>query len=178
MLPASFLKAVGERWMLFFLTGCLSDTLLSGELSSPPYQLLLAWVLVWVPPQSLRVSLLNFMLLVALSVLLLKQLEGIGATPYCSLSRAQTLSKWPCFSWSVNAAVFSCLLADRTGIVSESPGTCCQVSVYTCAVTVGLLAHGSYHVCLHSIMTKTTICKSRLRNQFLGGPWGWCFAQI
>lgn len=37
---------------------------------------------------------------------------------------------------------------------------------------MGLLAHGSYHVCLHSIMTKTAICKSRLKNQSLGGALG------
>lgn len=56
---------------------------------------------------------------------------------------------------------------------SESPGTCCQVSVYTCAITVDLLAHGNYHVCLHPMMmAKITIYKSRLKSQCFLRGWG------
>lgn len=177
MLPAPFLKPVAERWMLFFFTGSLSDTLLAGELGSPQYELLLAWVCAWAPwlltwvlPWSLQVSLLNFMLLVVLSVLLLKQLEGIGANSLLFPEQGSDMSKLPCFRCSVKAAVFSCLLADRMQLVSESLCTCCQVSVYTCAITVDLLAHGNYHVCLHPVMAKITIYKSRLKSQcFWGG---------
>lgn len=105
------------------------------------------------------------MLLVVLSVLLLKQLEGIGANSLLFPEQGSDMSKLPCFRCSVKAAMFSCLLADRMQLVSESLCTCCQVSVYTCAITVDLLAHGNYHVCLHPVMAKITIYKSRLKSQ-------------
>lgn len=107
----------------------------------------------------------------AFSVLLLKQLEGIGANPLLFPEQGSDMSKLPCFSCSVNAAMFFCLLADRMQLVSESASICSQVSVYTCAVTVDLLAQDIYHVCLHPMMTKPIVYKSRLKNRFF--LWGW-----
>lgn len=99
-----------------------------------------------------------------LSVLLLEQLEGIGVNSLLFPEHGSDRSKLLCFSFSMHAAMFSCPLAGGTQQVSGSPGTCCRVSVHTCAVTVDLLARGNYHVCPHSVMTKTTMYKTRLKN--------------